>query len=203
MLGYIKKDFLMLKRDSIFFIPVILIFSIFLRNGVNFLSSIYIITIMFNLFTYEEKDNTNEYLCALPNGRKNMVISKYLWLILVCIIFTSAMTIIPIIVNMINGKEIFYGFNSNNFVYSFVPIIIMSVILPLIYLFGVNRAKIIMFLIFFGMPFTLALASMFFPEIESYFLFFEDKAYLAILFLFVMYILSFFISLWVNSRKDY
>lgn len=203
MLGYIKKDFLMLKRDSIFFIPVILIFSIFLRNGVNFLSSIYIITIMFNLFTYEEKDNAIEYLCALPNGRKNMVISKYLCLILVCIIFTTTMTIVQIIVNMINSKEIFYGFDSNNFVYSFVPIIIMSIILPFIYLFGANRAKIFMFLIFFGIPLILAFVSMLFPGIEKYFLFFEDKAYLAILFLFVMYIISFFISLWVNSRKDY
>lgn len=200
MLSYIKKDFLILKKDSILFIPMIIIFSVIPSLPASFLSSLYSVTMTFTIFTYEEKDNTNGYLCALPNGRKNMVISKYLLFPLISIILTLITTVIPIIISLIKGSEIIYDYN---FIYVSFPIVVMSIVFPLIYLIGANRARIFLFIIFFGTSFIIGYISKLFPEINKIFLFLQNRMYLVFVFSFIMYVISFFISMWVNNRKDY
>lgn len=171
MLGYIKKDFLILKKDSVFYIILILLFSMFKTLPSNFLSSLYCVIMTFNVFTYEEKNSTAGYLCALPNGRKNMVVSKYLLFILISIFLTIISTTVPLIVNVVNGEEVLYN-NIFNFIFISVPMIVMSIVLPLIYLFGANRARIFLFVIFFGSSFLIGYVSKIFPEIKAHFLFF-------------------------------
>lgn len=202
MLGYIKKDFLILKKDSVFYIILILLFSIFKTLPGNFLSSLYCVAMTFNVFAYEEKNSTAGYLCALPNGRKNMVISKYVLFILISMFLITISTTVPIIVNIVNGQELLYN-NSFNFIFVSAPMIIMSIVLPLIYLFGANRARIFLFIIFFGASFTMAYVSTIFPEIKEHFLFLQDKMYLIFVLSIIIYVISFFISLWINDRKDY
>lgn len=202
MLGYIKKDFLILKKDSVFYIILILLFSIFKTLPGNFLSSLYCVAMTFNVFAYEEKNSTAGYLCALPNGRKNIVVSKYLLFILISIFLTIISTTVPLIVNVVNGEEVLYN-NIFNFIFISVPMIVMSIVLPLIYLFGANRARIFLFVIFFGSSFLIGYVSKIFPEIKEYFLFLQDKMYLIFVLSIIIYVISFFISLWINDRKDY
>lgn len=198
MLGHIKKDFLILKKDSVLFIPAIIIFSVFQTFTANFLSSFYSVGMIFNVFMYEEKGNTNGYLCVLPNGRKNMVVSKYILFILISIFLVIITNIAPIVVSMINGDEILY-----NFLYVSIPTIVMSIILPLIYLIGVNRTGIFLFIIFFGLFFTLGYLPTISPKIYEYMIFLEGKMYLIFIFSLVMYFISFFISIQINNNKDY
>lgn len=201
MLGTFKKDLLVLKKDILIFIPIVILLSTFKTFTGYFIISVYSIGILFNLLTYEARGKSNEYFCIFPNGRKNMVISKYILFIILTISLTILNTSTQIIVDYVKGEEIILGFN--NFIYICLPTISISLVLPIVFIFDVEKAGILLFFIAFGIPFSMVYVPKVFPNLYEYFLMFKNMEILIFIFTVILYILSFFISLWVNSRKDY
>lgn len=202
MLGYVTKDLMILKKDAIFYILFIVIFSFFKTLPGNFLASIYCIAMVFNVFTYEEKDGTSGFLCSLPNGRKNLVISKYILFLMVLISMSIISYAIPTIISMVRGENL-KTVNTADYIFICIPIFVASIIMPLVYQFGATRARIYLFLVFFLTSFSAGYLLKAFPELKKFLMFLENRMYIILIFALVLYVISYFISLRINDRKDY
>lgn len=201
MLGYIVKGFLILKREMLIFIPFVFLLALFPTDSSALKYFLFSVALIFSAITYEEKGETNGFLCALPNGRNNIVISKYVFFILVLTVSIVISKIFSVFYYFMNGNEIVINYNFEIIYYTY-SIIIISIIFPIIYLIGVNRAKLLLFVSFVITPSFKYLVQIF-PNIHNHFFILKSKMYLILIFLFIVYTFSLIVSIWINGKKSY
>lgn len=160
MLGFIKKDLLMVKGNLKTLAIIFVVFAIMSINGngdFTFIPAFLSVMIMMSSFSYDEYNKTNAFMIALPNGNKNAVKSKYLATLLIALISILLTFIISIIAGYIqksiNIEDIFSALLG-----CFVGItIIQSIIYPFIFKYGVEKSRIGIFVGIFGMSGILSL----------------------------------------------
>ena len=158
MLGLIKKDLLM-SRNTLKLYLIIFVFYIFLaingNDSLSFIPPFVSILLMFSTFSY---DNYNKFECfalSFPNGRRNLVLSKYLATIIL-IIGTTIITIIASLLIGISNNTINYQETFLTFFYTIMfSIIFLAIIYPFIFKFGIEKARIIIFILIFGLSFLI------------------------------------------------
>lgn len=160
MIGLIKKDFLMIKGNIKFSIIIILVFSLISYNNINMLEfiPIFISTMLcMSLFSYDEYNKWDAYACTFPNGRVNIVKSKYITniiLILISFFFTlilsSTISLIKYNSTTKNIIDVLYGV-------SFVSVLLITFTYPLIFKFGIEKGRILLFFLVFGLSGIFAL----------------------------------------------
>ncbi len=164
MKGLIKKDFLLIKSNLKSFIVIILVFTLFSMKGegfdVSFILPFIAIMMFISTFSWDEFNNFNAYAITLPIGRRNIVKSKYIS----AIIFIAIDTIIGLIISYLTtilSKNIFdiEAILSNLFGTILGLSIILAIWLPIVYKFGVEKGRIMLFVGVFAIVFLCATLS--------------------------------------------
>lgn len=152
MKGLIKKDFLLIKSNVKLIVLMLFVFSIMTIQGqfdISFVVPFIVVMIFMSTFSYDEYNKWDTYAITIQNGRKNIVKSKYiasLILIVVSIIITFLLNFITSLVNSNLDLDKFISTLSGT---AFATILILSIMYPFIFKFGIEKGRIGMFVITF------------------------------------------------------
>ncbi len=157
MLGFIKKDINMVK-SNFKLIGVLLIVYAFLaftnKMDISFILPFISVMIMISSFSYDSFNNWDAYMVTLPNGRKNGVLAKYLTTFLLIFIISLITLTISLIISYTKNTEINYLQIFTSLLGTIIgTLLVVSFMYPLIYKLGIEKARISIFLIIFGLAF--------------------------------------------------
>lgn len=153
MLGLIKKDLLMIKgniKTIIIMMIVFLTISINEGNNLIFIPAFISIMVMMTTFSYDEYNKTDAYITSLPNGKTNAVKAKYIATLLVVTVTLILSFTLSYLVGLNQGN-----LDLNEIVMTTLGcgaglIILQSILYPLIYKLGIEKGRIGIFIIVFG-----------------------------------------------------
>ena len=116
MLSLIKKDLLLMKNNLKLIGIMLVIFLFMILQGsydLSFLPAMISIMLFISTFSYNEYNKWDAYARPLPNGRKNIVKSKYIATLILVGIFIIITLVLNIIIGYINKniafEEIIYA----------------------------------------------------------------------------------------------
>lgn len=154
MIGFIKKDLFLIKSNIKFLLIILVIYGVMAYQGnmdLSFLLPFMSVVLMMTTFNYDAYNKWDAYAITLPNGRKNSVRSKYLATILILSLATIIITILSFVITYTHTKTIDYEYIfMTMFGCFFATTILESFMYPAIYKFGVEKARIGIFIIVFG-----------------------------------------------------
>ncbi len=162
MIGLIKKDLFIVKRNLRSLLLIILVFSFLTINGQSEFSffAVYMsVVLMMSTFSYDEYNKSDAFIRTLPNGRSDAVKAKYISTLIIeiaSVLFSVLLSIISgILKNNLNIMEIL----EISF-YSWLGILLVQTIFyPIIYKFGIEKGRIGIFLSVFGVALVFGLLS--------------------------------------------
>lgn len=166
MLGLIKKDLLTIKGNLKI---ILIIFGVFVlmsiqgKTDISFILPLICIMMFMSTFSYDEFNNWNAYAITLPNGRSNVVKSKYLATLILVLISSVITTIITIIISYISSSLDIEKILSTMIGSIFSVILIESLMYPLIFKFGIEKGRIGLFVGVFAIT---ALLGLILPSID-------------------------------------
>lgn len=154
MLGLVKKDFLIIKANAKSMMIIFAIYIVLTVQGtfdVTFVVPLIGIMLFISTFSYDDFNNWNSYAVTLPDGRKNVVRSKYIASIILTIILGILSLAIGIGIaytktNNINVDEIISSLMGT----MLSSVIIISLLYPIMFKFGATNGRIILFAVIFG-----------------------------------------------------
>ncbi len=148
MIGLVLKDLINLKKQLkifIFMLVFYFIFSMTTKNGSMFGTMVTLLFAMqpITALAFDEKANWDKYALAMPVSRAEIVISKYV----LGILLSLFAALLNFIAQFLLGTEI----NVDNIIAVFVifsvSIIFFSLLLPVIFKFGVEKGRLLMFIV--------------------------------------------------------
>ena len=205
MLGLMKKDFLLVRKQLLIVVGIMVFYILILGSGKSFDYQIglfggytvaFMAIIPVTMLGYDEKNKWGKYSSAMPINRKENVISKFLIMLLFLLAF--------FIGGFIRGGDIIVSGIS---VFS-LAISISSFILAISYKFGTDKGRII----FAGIIFVTmaALAFIFSDEMSSLpsvsksieLVSVDTMAYIFLAIGLLIYLVCMMVSIHVYSKKD-
>ena len=154
MIGFIKKDLAMIKSNFKLLGVLLVIYTIMGLMGkmdISFILPFISVMIMISTFSYDNYNKWDIYSISLPNGRKNSVKSKYVTTILMILIISIITIILSFIISYSNNKTINYEQILITMLGTiFGTLLVLTFMYPIIYKFGIEKARISIFLIIFG-----------------------------------------------------
>ncbi len=154
MLGFIKKDLLMIKSNIKIFVILLIIYVFMTFQGqmdLSFLLPFMSVMIMISTFSYDTFNKWDAYAVTLPNGRKNSVMGKYIATIILIEITTIIITILSFTISYAKTKIIDFENIIGTILGSlFATILLQSFMYPAMYKFGPEKARIGIFVVVFG-----------------------------------------------------
>lgn len=147
MIGLVLKDLINLKKQLkifIFMLVFYFIFSMTTKNGSMFGTMVTLLFAMqpITALAFDEKANWDKYALAMPVSRAEIVISKYV----LGILLSLFAALLNFIAQFLLGTEINVD-NKTVFVTLSVSIIFISLLLPVIFKFGVEKGRLLMFIV--------------------------------------------------------
>ncbi len=204
MLGLIKKDFLYIQQKFwiLFFCFYFLLALISQKSFfLYFILSFSAFGLSIQAFQYDKYTGWDVYQTAFPVTAREIVMSRYLYSILIegfCLLLDGIMMAVIL---FFRGNDILEG---KPIIIIFLPILlgyllIEAVVFPIIYYFGVDKARMILMLIGFGIPILVlgGYQSDLFGSFSSFSLSdtaFVQLCYYAVVPCLLLYVLSFFLS---------
>ena len=155
MIGFIKKDLAMIK-SNLKLIGILIVLYIIMglmgKMDISFILPFMCVMIMISSFSYDNYNKWDAYSISLPNGRKNSVKSKYITTILLTLIVSIITIIISFIISYVNIQNINYEQILVTMLGTiFATLLVLTFMYPIIYKFGVEKARIAILLIVFGL----------------------------------------------------
>ena len=153
MLGLIKKDFLIIKNNLKLIIVMLMVFLIMALGGqfnISFIPTFIIVMLFISTFSYDEYNNWDAYAITLPGGRKNIVKSKYIASLFLTLLSAVITVLLNYLISVINNTAV------NELISSLLGsicaiVIIQSIMYPLIFKFGMEKGRIVLFILVFVM----------------------------------------------------
>ena len=154
MLGFIKKDLSIIKGNLKYLTIILVIYMVMGITGqmdmsyvVTFMSGVLTITV----FRYDDFNHWDAYAATLPNGRKNSVRAKYLATIIILLSLTIFTTVFSLVITLLKSESIIFETILTSLASNLLgTIIFITLMYPIIYKFGTEKAAIVFFAIFFG-----------------------------------------------------
>ncbi len=148
MFGLIIKDLLCLKKSAIKIAVLLGLYIVIFSSSDNIiLLSAMIIMIstmlILNTFAYDELSKWDYYALSLPVTKKQIVLCKYLLTVLFDIMGISITLLLYLIKRQLNTEAVL-----SVCVLAATALVMAAVILPLLYKFGTQKARIWMIMIF-------------------------------------------------------
>ncbi len=154
MLGLIKKDLFMIKSNLKILVIIFVVYGFMAFQGemdLSFVLPFMSVVIMISTFSYDTFNKWDAYVITLPDGRKNSVRSKYLATILLIFATTIIITILSVVISYFQIKTVDYeNIFSTILGAVFATTLLPSFMYPAIYKFGVEKARIGIFIVVFG-----------------------------------------------------
>lgn len=206
MLGLIKKDLLLMKTNAKSLLVIFIIYLLMAING-NFdivvMLPLFMMVLLISTFGYDEYNNWDAYVNALPVGRKNIILSKYL---------TSAILLVcSSIISCIIAYVLTFFYEKSDISHSLSYIggclcgmlITISLMYPLIFKYGSQKGRIAGFVLIAGSGFVLGLLSKiktFSTVVNS----FETYFLIAFIVLTILMLIgSYIISVKIYSKREF
>lgn len=156
MLNLIKKD-LIITKSYIIKALAILIFYIFIFNemdkqGIYIIGVYLIVQILISVsFFYGERAKEDYILKSIPVKKKNVVLAKYISIIIYFIAFLILVYLSNFIVHILNFSDIIQSLKISTIFFSLSTIFIsMAIQLPIYFKLNYSKGRIINNLIYFG-----------------------------------------------------
>ncbi|WP_294360983.1 ABC-2 transporter permease [uncultured Clostridium sp.] len=202
MKGLLLKDILNLKKQGLIYIFLIALwFFIGIRNkDISYLSGLIAMVTMLipvTAISYDEKANWERYALTMPISKDTIVISRYLLTICISLLGGVLSTIAGLLIS-INIKEVLL---TNMSVIS-VCLLFISVAFPFIFKYGVEKARIIMVILFVIPTLLLTFASEFNITMPSEEVIMKFLYFLPLIVL-VIIICSIEVSKMIYSKKEF
>lgn len=209
MLGLIKKDLLMIKGNLKLIVIILFVVTIMSLNGLgnlSFVPALISIMLFMSTFSYDEYNKWDSYAITLPNGRKNVVKSKYLATLILVISSVIITTVLSFVVGYLNND-----LNVDNIMdlmigSLFVIFLIQTFMYPFIFKFGMEKGKIGLFVSVF---LAATVVQIVFDKVEfnlsKELIIFFDK-YLLIIgsgLIVLLLVISYFISKKIYLKKEF
>ncbi len=154
MLGFIKKDLLMLKGNLKTFILLLIFYVLLAYLGefdISFLPPFFSVMMMLSTFSYDNYNNFDAYAISFPNGKRNIILSKYLASLILTFGTTILVLILAILISYLKGNISNLGETSLTMLVEFLAtVIILSIMYPIIFKFGIEKARLVIFILVFG-----------------------------------------------------
>ena len=155
MLGFIKKDLLMLKGNLKTFILLLIFYVLLAYLGefdISFLPPFFSVMMMLSTFSYDNYNNFDAYAISFPNGKRNIILSKYLASLILTFGTTILVLILAILISYLKGNISNLGETSLTMLVEFLAtVIILSIMYPIIFKFGIEKARLVIFILVFGL----------------------------------------------------
>jgi hypothetical protein len=151
--GLIIKDIFNLKKGITTTLIMILFYGIFSYNTGNMSMligmTVFIMTSMsISSMSYDDMAKWDGYALSMPITRKNIVLSKYILSILLSTIATILSTAFSMVIAYIRGDLVGIDNIQEILLISYVVFLIsifyISIVMPLIFKFGVENARVLM-----------------------------------------------------------
>lgn len=202
MKGLIKKDLFIIKNNlKIILILFIVFFLTGLKNStdMSYIPITLSVVLFLSTFSYDEFNKWDAYAITLPNGRVNIVKSKYIATIILVLITSLISLILNLLTGYINNSINFEETISMITGITFSIILIQSISYPIIFKFGIEKGRLLLFASIFIIISLISLipVSM---NISSNIILFIEKYWIILLLLLTSIILS--IS-YIISKKIY
>lgn len=153
MKGLIIKDLLMIKGNlkHILFL-YILFFALTLQGSFDLSFILVMVSVMLfmSTFSYDEYNKWDAYAITLPNGRNNIVKSKYVSTIIIIVVSTLITLMLSIIVGFIKNNLDLEITISTMLGSCFALVVLVGVLYPIIFKFGIEKGRIILFVVAFA-----------------------------------------------------
>ena len=154
MIGKIKKDFLLLKGNLKVWLILIFIYVTMAfqeEMSLAFLLPFMCVVTMLSTFSYDNFNKWDAYAITMPYGRKNSVRAKYIATLLLVFVTIVIVAIITIVIGYARTKTVnFEDIGSTMLGAIFSTTLLQSFMYPAIYKFGVDKARIAIFIVVFG-----------------------------------------------------
>ncbi len=210
MKGLIKKDLFMIRSNCKILLILFIVYLIMTIEGNDFamfLLPFMSIMLMISTFSYDSYNKWTSYAITLPNGREKSVRAKYLATLLIALVTTIFTLILLIAVsyfktNTINMEEIL----ENMLGMLFGIFVIQAFMYPSIYKFGVEKARIGIFILVFGVAIIGGVLSKLFDfsKIADMFKFLNQYSLIVIpLAMFGLLYLSYKVSEKIYQKKEF
>ena len=210
MMGFIKKDLLLVKKNLKTLIVIAVLFIFMAIQNIFDLSVVLPVMglmVFISTFSYDDYNGFNSYVVGMPNGRKNAVKGKYVSSIILGVILLILSVLIFYLAKTFNNEQISINDIRNIVITSYSSIcIIIAFMYPIIYKFGATNGRIWIFIIVFLIFGVFALLSKFvnlnnvvnlFNQIE------HCNTILIIIISFLILLLSYKISLHIYKNKEF
>lgn len=147
MLGFIKKDLLVMKNNLKYFLLMILVFAFFSResNIIYFIPIFISIMIFITTFSYDDYNKWNTYAITLPLSREKIVLAKYLTSLFLMVGTVLITFLLSFVIGTVNHSFDFDEVFPMLFGGLFALVLLQSFMYPLIYQFGTEKGRIGLF----------------------------------------------------------
>lgn len=147
MLGFIKKDLLVMKNNLKYFLLMILVFAFFSResNIIYFIPIFISIMIFITTFSYDDYNKWDTYAITLPLSREKIVLAKYLTSLLLMVGTVLITFLLSFVIGTVNHSFDFDEVFPMLFGGLFALVLLQSFMYPLIYQFGTEKGRIGLF----------------------------------------------------------
>lgn len=147
MSALILKDFYVLWQQMRLFLLLLLIFSAIPGSFNSTFVIVYAAMLPYSAMAYDERSKWNQLAAMLPYSRRDLVLGKYVFGWLVAAVAAVASLILQLIVSAL----FHYGQVAPiaTVLAFFTSLCILAVTLPLMFRFGVEKGRLVMFLIIF------------------------------------------------------
>ena len=151
MKGLILKDLLILKnqmRNVLIIILGFVILSLWMENYfyIAFIIPFYIVMLVISTFSYDELNNSNTYIVALPYSRKTIVKARYILSVLSIITALLIGLALSLIIPIFNVDMDFASTFASTTATIMGVILVLALLMPCFYKFGVQKGRIILFM---------------------------------------------------------
>ncbi len=156
MTGLLIKDFLCLKKNGKTFLTMALFYGVFFllsrqqesgAEAAGFLSALVVVlslTFVVNSFAFDELARWDRFAFSLPVTRRQVVLAKYLFTLILAA--GAVVCVLPAVLFAVPGAERLQNLLSIA-ASSGVSLLLSSILIPLIYRFGLQKARIAVLLL--------------------------------------------------------
>lgn len=207
MLGFVKKDLLLVKNNFKSILIALVIYAFFIITNemdASFIFPFMMFMIIISTFSYDDYNKWNTYAVTLPGGRENVIKGKYM----VTTILILGVSILGLILSLtFSGLRGHFDLEytlSSCLGYLAAIIFMISIVYPIIFKYGSEKGRIAMYI--FSLLFVVIVGFIFkfkFQVSKAFLVFLDNYGlYIILSIVIVMFIASYFISLKIYRKKE-
>ena len=167
MTGLILKDFLILRKTLRSYLMILIVYAGIAFSGawsadiVGVLMVVMVMMLPMNVFAYDKQCQWDTYGLALPVGRTKTVAARYLCVLLLCVFSVALTALLGAALYAAGRIDEPAEFMVTCSVMGLMSILVNAIMLPFLYKFGPERARMMFFGIMGGI--VLLIAAVLFP----------------------------------------